>query len=235
MEHILNKNNIGIEHICNGRCEQARKAFKEALVTLHTYHQQQKAGQSFRCNVPIHIENQRIPDSPDRSSPSNNIYMYRNVMLARLRSTSKTEHDTTEQNINYLAVLITFNLCLTLHYKLDREFNSSRSSNVIQQNKLLLLYKKVWKELLIDTRKTPRHKPYRDTLSFALLNNMGGIFHQQANKEKVWNCFKSLKNLISRANSCTIAADLRNGVMSNILLVEDASENTVQVLPPLVR
>jgi len=233
MEHIGNKNNIGVDHICNGRWEEARKAFKSALIYLISFHQQQQQdGRQSRCNFLIHIENQCIPDSPDPTSPSNNFYMYRNVMRTCLRSNSKSKHNMMEQNKNCLAVLITFNLCLTLHYKFDRELHDGPIlPNNDQQNKLLLLYKNVWKELLIDTRKLPRHQAYRDTISFVVLNNMGGIYHQQDKKQKARKCFQTLKNLISCAHCRTIAPDVRNGIMTNISLLETNEKTRWKVLP----
>lgn len=245
MDYILNKNNIGVDHICNGRYDEARKAFKAALMDL-TAMEGQKDVRDETCgnirnnSVAVFIEHRRIPDLAS-TAKSSTLYMYRRAICTRHESEGKENAEiTTKTTESSLAMLITFNLTLTLQYKVNKEFEYGSNSWNEEQGKFLLLYKKVLKLLKIDTnKKTPQSlASYRDTVSLAVVNNMGGIFYQLALYQKAWGCFKSLNNTfksqhgdVNNDNFATVVpSDVRDRIMVNIFLAKDKFEKSTNIV-----
>lgn len=236
MEQILNKNNTGVEHACNGRYNEARKSLKEALVELSALHEHQKADES---NItinnqsllpsPIYVDNRCIPEPLS----STNLYTYRNLMTTAYLEQIKKEHYQTNETEDFVAVLITFNLSLTLQYILDKDFEfGSRKWNEELKN-IIRLYKNVLKLLKLDANSSRR--PYHDIISLAVMNNMGIIFYQLAMYDKARGFVKPLKQTLrSCAGSYALQSELRDGIMRNILFLENRLSEKKATAPQLL-
>mmetsp|Transcript_765 Transcript_765/g.1183 ORF Transcript_765/g.1183 Transcript_765/m.1183 type:complete len:253 (-) Transcript_765:228-986(-) len=239
---ILDKNNEGVEHICNGRYTEAKKAFKMTLVYLTIFHerlrareqqqfleQQQcpdeevKSCETTSLDFPIIIETRPIPDSTDPTSLSHTLYMYRNVLFAHMDPTAKLQVLMTERNSACITALVTFNLSVVFHYKSDLDDYDSVSN----QLKVLRFYKKAWEALRIDASVTLEHHSYRDIVVLGILNNMGALFHELSKYKKAWYCFKSLKNVLSSDSESVKAVppEIRDGMLMNVLFFEERYEN----------
>mmetsp|Transcript_17789 Transcript_17789/g.26323 ORF Transcript_17789/g.26323 Transcript_17789/m.26323 type:complete len:274 (-) Transcript_17789:548-1369(-) len=230
MESILNKNTLGVEHIRNGRCEEAKKAFTAAISDLTLVHGQQKEAEENdrddgRPGVPreirrsflrMQVEACPIQDSPCQTSPSHTFYMYRNVFLGHLDPDSDHEGTITEQESACLTTLIMFNLALTLHYKFDRD-KDSKVGNL--STKILLFYKKAWETIKIDTWLNPEHQSYRDSIAFGSVINMGAMLYELGKYQKAWQCFKPMKTLLLQSD--VVEGMETEQLMTNIFLVEE--------------
>eukprot|EP00546_Thalassionema_frauenfeldii_P019199 CAMPEP_0178899550 /NCGR_PEP_ID=MMETSP0786-20121207/2965_1 /TAXON_ID=186022 /ORGANISM="Thalassionema frauenfeldii, Strain CCMP 1798" /LENGTH=250 /DNA_ID=CAMNT_0020570425 /DNA_START=13 /DNA_END=765 /DNA_ORIENTATION=- len=236
VKSILDKNNEGVDHICNGRFNDAKKAFKTTLLYLTIFHerlredeQQQQRDQcpeeEKNCDpadFPIIIETRPIPESPDPTSPSHSLYMYRNVLMAHMDPTAKLQVTMTEENSACVTALVMFNLSITFHYKSDLNDYDS----VANQLKVLRFYKKAWEALRIDASVTSEHHSYRDTVVLGILNNMGALFHELSKYKKAWYCFKSLKNVLSSESPSVKAVppEIQDGMLMNVLFFEERYE-----------
>mmetsp|Transcript_32694 Transcript_32694/g.48419 ORF Transcript_32694/g.48419 Transcript_32694/m.48419 type:complete len:263 (+) Transcript_32694:220-1008(+) len=244
---IIDKNNEGVEHIINGRYIEAKRAFKTSLVFLALIHHQQKkreeeylqgedeefdgADQFFSSQQRIIIESRAIPDSPDPTSYSHTLYMYRHALSARL-SAEEEQGIVSKDVCSCLIALVSFNVSVCAHCKSDRDNNhqSCATSNM----RVLKSYRKAWEALQIDVGVAGgRHKSYRDTIVIAVLNNMGALFHQLSNFRKSRYCFRSLKNILS-SDSITVkielAPEIRDGMMMNCYYTEERSDEIDTIL-----
>ena len=227
MQSIVDKNNEGVGHIQNGRYSDAKKAFKTALVRLTVLYQKHQEDE-LADNSSIRIETITLPESTDPASCEHSFYLYRDAYLAHIApSTTSEEQPPTLQEIGCcMTVLITFNLCLALQYKLDTE-------NKRDSKKLLGLYKRAWESLQITAKVIPKRQTYLDTIAIAILNNTGIIYyHAFSNHSKARFCFESIKNiLLCKDDKNTAIGELmpevRNGLMMNIFLFafQDVSDN----------
>mmetsp|Transcript_27252 Transcript_27252/g.41215 ORF Transcript_27252/g.41215 Transcript_27252/m.41215 type:complete len:259 (+) Transcript_27252:186-962(+) len=223
MEYVIEHNNAGVKHICDGRVKEAKKAFKAALVRLAVFHERQRddedaiiscdCNQESACDSPIKIETCCLPDSSSPCSPSHVFYMYRNALIVHFDLKSQCDATTEVKMAFCLAAVISFNLTLTLHYKLEMINESGDSGQEeVKNRRVLLFYKKVWKALQIDTQVSPMHQSYRDIMSSAVMNNMGIIFCVLTKFQKARYCFESLKR---------VSPDFVKGVTTNLCLLED--------------
>lgn len=232
MEYVIEHNNAGVKHICDGRVKEAKKAFKAALVRLAVFHERQRDNEgaviSCDCNQesafdsPIKIETCCLPDSSSPCSPSHVFYMYRNALTVHFDPKYPCDATTEVKLAFFLAAVITFNLTLTLHYNLEmsKESGEARQQEV-KNRRVLHFYKKVWKALQIDTQVSPMHQSYRDIMSSAVMNNMGIIFCVLTKFQKARFCFESLKYSLPYDKSCPVSPDFVEGVTTNLCLLED--------------
>lgn len=223
MQSIVDKNNEGVRHIRDGCYSDAKKAFKTALLYLTVFHQQHQ-GEDFSPGFAIRIETTTLPESTNPASSTHSFYVYQDAYLAYVEtSATSKEKPTQDENSCCMAVLITFNLSLALHYKLDTA--NGGELLVLCRKKLLRFYKKAWEALQISTLVIPGHRTYRDTIALAILNNTGIIYYYSFwNSRKARFCFESLKNMLScekdENNIITaLMPKVRNGLMMNIFLL----------------
>lgn len=206
IEAILEKNNLGVEHLCKGHYSASKKAFRAAILKLREFYQEQRSEDCFRfCS--LIIEPRSIPFSQKLQSKSSTHYIYRNALIASVEVNPQIEED---HLCTDLTAMIIFNLCLV--HECSTEQYESRSD----KSKLLRLYKKAWDALRRDSL-------HHDTIALGILNNMGAIFHDLGKYQQAQHCFRALKSSLSSKSVVvqTLNNDARNGIILNVLFLDE--------------
>lgn len=225
VKRILAKNNEGVQCISKGCYDDARQAFKTALLFLKDFYEEHVSQldpsdaliHKYRC-PPLLLEPSSVPNQKSKHLRFGSHYVYQNALLAFVDPNFKIENKRRKKkNSVSLTALITFNLSLAYHFKED-----DQSSN---QLKSLRLYMRAWNALNTESCASIKEQMCSEVVALGTLNNMGVIFHELGNYEHARSCFTALRHvLLSKTDSVlSLTRDARGGMMMNVLFQEDST------------
>lgn len=228
LQPILEKNNVGVHHLLNGRHKKAKTAFKSALVHLGILIQKQQSSEDFGSAssiFPFAIQaTNSIPESTNPHSPSHTFYMFRHALIVTATSSEAVIADIKwmeDSNIGFWTAVLTFNLSLAYHIERDYECDKSKANC----DKILKFYKKTLIAVQqMRNPRQPRSQPveYRTTIAMGVFMNMGAILFEEGKLEKVEHCLDMiLKKKQPEQEAFLETYHLRDRLLTNLFLLQE--------------
>jgi len=202
LQQIFEKNNLGVEHLCNCRYMDAKKTLKSALLNLLVLIQKQQNEQapakksvSRQETSSFQVHTCSVPESSNAHSPSHTFYMFRHAFLLTATALNDAPR-LNETDIAFFTAIFTYNLGLASHIQCDMEcYESTANSN--PSNRILKFYQKALKAIQEMGNEVHAKRlsslsslsEYRTTMTIGVFMNMGAVLFEEGNLEKAEHCF----------------------------------------------
>lgn len=258
---IIDQNNNGVQYICSGHYKEAKKSFKAALLLLTIFQQHQQGNDasmmSTSRSMSICFVSQSIPESDSSNGSDDKLYMYRSVLLAYYQNnddddaskkTKKNDFVLDAKTSAYLTAAVTFNLSITFHINLlntKQQQQTGRASSSSKSKKpkkpmthkdVLVYYRTPWAALRVfDSHKeeedSQQNFSFRNAIALGVLNNMGAILYEQSKYAKAWNCFQTIKVLLTeqpadKKDASCLETSVRSQLLMNVFIAEERMESS---------
>lgn len=240
LQQIFEKNNLGVEHLCNGCYMDAKKTFKSALLHLGVLIQQQQNEQapvkksvSRKETSSFQVHTCSVPESSNAHSPSHTFYMFRHAFLLTATALNDAPR-LNETDIAFFTAVFTYNLALTSHIQCDMECYES-TANSKPSNRILKFYQKTLQAIQEmgnegHTQKMSLSSPLsesRTTMAIGVFMNMGAVFFEEGKLEKAEHCFN-----LALMKQDAIEQFLLERIHTNLFLLQErlAEERNIEAL-----